>query len=199
MTDRPSTTGFYFFEPQFVNDQISVRAQSWIKISGDQGPEIPETHMTIVCAHLYGSYFDTPRNNRFIKDFKHKMDHLIAGQCSCESCNGLIHCLYCATEVLIKFERLDNGSRGGFLIITKWIRVSIGLSPSRDLWNRHIGNKECPLPESHVIVPGNIRVDYEDQAVNKYDSLLTVAQARKLVQGKALSWDFTTAWADFRR
>lgn len=38
MTYLPANMGLLFFEPRFVNDQIAVRAQSWILIRGDTEP-----------------------------------------------------------------------------------------------------------------------------------------------------------------
>ena len=69
-----------------MDDQISVRAQSWILVPGEQGPVMPKKHFTTVCAHLDGN---SHSENQYIQVFKCKLEHLINKQESCKKCRTL--------------------------------------------------------------------------------------------------------------
>lgn len=181
MTYLPASIGLYLFEPRFVNDQISVRAQSWILIPGEQGSILPRRHYTTVCAHLDGN---SRNENPYIVIFRCKLKHLVAKQDSCENCRSLIRCRYCPTEVCVEAKRLDRDSKGGVLIITKWQLLGSGLSPSEAHWKFHLEYPRTPWPYLPDCTPGSIRAGYEDQPGIRYDSLLKVTKASKLLNGR---------------
>lgn len=178
MTSLPTNSGLYFFEPRFVNDQISVRAQSWILIQGEQGSVVPRRHYTTVCAHLDGNSFN---ENPYIVSCRCKLKHLTAKQDSCERCRSLIRCHYCPTEVCVEAKRFDKGSNGGVLIITKWQLLGCGLSPSEAHWRLHLEDPSFPSSYLPDCALGSIRAGYEDQPGIKHDSLLKMTKAWKML------------------
>lgn len=174
----PSYRGLYFFEPRFVNGNISVRTQSWIFNPGDQGVIMPMKYLTTVCAHLDGdqSYYTNPYHTVF----RCKLEHLAAKQDSCEKCRSLIRCHYCSTEVYVEVKRLDD-SKGSVLITTKWQLLGDGLSPSEAHWESHLEPNRLLWPYFPDDAPGSIQAGYEDQPGIKFDSLLTLTEAWKVL------------------
>ena len=182
MTSLPSFEGLYLFEPRLVNGKIFVRTQSWIFNPGEQGAVVPRKHYTTVCAHLDG---DPPYQNPYTAVFRHQLEHLAAKQVSCQDCRRLISCHYCSTEVYIEAKRLEGDSKGGLLVITKWQLLGCGLSPSEVHWKSHLELPELPwlyLPDR---APGSIQASYEDQPGTKYDSLLQMAEAWRMLNERS--------------
>lgn len=188
ITSFPSHEGLYFFEPRFVNGNISVRAQSWIFNPGDRGVIIPVRHHTKVCAHLDGNIKGNPdeyqngnlyARNPYTTVFKCKMEQLAGKQDPCEKCRSLIRCHYCPTEVYVEAKRLDD-SNCTVLIVTKWQLLGHGLSPSEAPWESHLKPYRLPWPYLSDDAPGSIQASYEDQPGIKFDSLLKPAEAWKV-------------------
>lgn len=179
MSILPCNMGLYFFEPRFVRGQISVRAQSWVQISGALGFVVPREQLTTVCAHLSG---DSPKENPYVSLLRCKMEHLVNKQDRCEKCSGLIRCRFCPTEVCVEAKRLDKDCRGGFLVITKWQMIGRGLSPFESHWRTHL-EPRARIPWAYLpdCAPGSIQAGYEDQPGIRHDSLLTAAEAWKLL------------------
>ncbi|MCJ1229015.1 hypothetical protein MMC12_005679 [Toensbergia leucococca] len=194
ITFLPEYMGLYLFEPRFVDDQLSVRAQSWILIPEEQGSIMPKTKRMTVCAHLNESHFHV--GNLYTMAFRCKLNHLADKQDSCDKCRSLIRCNYCPTEVRVEAKRLASDSKGGFLIITKWQALGCGRSPSEAHWITHLESPNIPVPYLPDCAPGSIQAGYEDQPGIKHDSLLTVAKAWELLnkkmkcdqRGSSLTW-----------
>ena len=183
MTLFPSYEGLYFFEPRLVNGQIFVRAQSWIFNPGEQGAEVPRRHCTTVCAHLDGN--SPYRRNSYTAVFRCQLEHLAAKQVSCRDCRRLISCHYCSTEVCVETKRLEGDSKGGVLVITKWQLLGCGLSPSEVYWNSHLELSRLLWQYLPDRAPGSIQASYEDQPGTKYDSLLKLAEAWRVLNEKS--------------
>lgn len=142
---------------------------------------MPRGYYTTVCAHLSG---DLHRENLFTEVFRCQLAHLADMDESCERCSGLARCSYCPTEVLVEAKRLDTNSRGGFLIITKWQLLGCGRSPSEASWKDHLERPIPPWSSFSNVALGSIRDGFEDQPGVKYDSILDLDTARKLLSGR---------------
>ena len=163
MKNLPANLELFFFEPRFLNDQVAVRAQSWILISGEKGSLGPRIHHTIVCAHLRGASHE---ENSYAAEFKSKLEHLVAKQDSCEQCRSLISCEYCLTEVYVDVEHFDKDYVAGLLVITKWQLLGRGLSPSETHWNSHLHNHKSMAVPSRLWArkySGSLRGSARDQ------------------------------------
>ena len=164
--------GLYFFEPRFVNDNIVVRAQSWI-FYDDRGVRMPFQYDTRLCAHLSK---DTGDQNPYSTVYRCKLEHLAAKQDSCKKCSNLIRCHYCPTEVHVEAKRFDD-SKGSVLITTKWLLLGNGLSPSEALWKSHLERSRLPWPYFSDDAPGSIQAGYEDLPGIKFDSVQKPTEA----------------------
>lgn len=182
MTLFPSYKGLYFFEPRLVNGKIFVRAQSWIFNPGEQGAVVPGRHYTTVCAHLDGN---PPNGNPYTAVFRCQLEHLAAKQVSCLDCRRLISCHYCSTEVCVEAKRLEGDSEGGVLVVTKWQLLGCGLSPSEVHWKSHLERSSLPWQYLPDRTPGSIQTSYEDQPGTKYDSLLKLAEAWRVLNERS--------------
>ena len=168
MTYQPTNLGFYFFEPRIVNNQVLVRAQSWVVTPKEQGL-LPLAHRTTVCSHIDADHRGA-NGGRFYLTVKYRSEKVHGGQESCGGCQDLIRCRYCPTEVLVQRKSACVQPEADLTVITKWQTLGYGISPFEPQWESHF-QPRAPWPWPPGSTPGAIREAFENQPGVRHDSI----------------------------
>lgn len=178
--------GFHFFEPRIVDDQMIVRAQSWIVIPSNDRVNIHKhfrlpgyLYDTRVCAHLD---LRDGEDNRLTWLLRCRLEHVrYQASSPCVSCVGNLRCPMCPTEVQVDIKTFCVGesktTRTIMLIITRWQLVGGGTSPYEGHWAHRL-SKRCNPWHWHEGGPlSNIKKSFEDQPGAKFDLILDAGEA----------------------
>ena len=184
----PKPKDLYLFETCFIGSKIYVRAQSWLWFERARKLKTPTTPFKSACVHMDPAWRP---GNGYTTAFKCKIHHLSKAQKDCKKCRRLIRCPFCPTEIAMEIKSGPDCLGGAFIVATKWQTLGYGLSPLGDEWKSHIEFKRLPWPYAPDDLPGSIRNMYEAQAKTKYESLLSVNKAKRLL-------DLAPALVDFR-
>ena len=176
MTILPIYQGLRLFESRFLDDQIYLRVQTWLWITAVQDSQIPMWHYAQICVHLDAN---SSNRNAYKKAIQCRFKHLFEARQDCNRCHDLIRCPFCPTEVIIETKCSSVDPQGAFLISTKWQVLGSGFLRWERSLKGHLEIAEAPL--WGATGRPNIRDDFEAQTEIKYDSLLSVVKARKLI------------------
>ena len=183
--------GFHFFEPRIVDDQMIVRAQSWIVIPSNDRVNIHKQfrlpgylYDTTVCAHLD---LRDGEDNRLTWLLRCRLEHMrYQASSPCVSCVGNLRCPMCPTEVQVDIKTVCGGesktTRTIMLIITRWQLVGGGTSPYEGHWANRLSKRCKPW---HWLEGGplsSIKKSFEDQPGTKSDLILDAGEAWRLVR-----------------
>ena len=191
MSSFAGYNGFHFFEPRIVDNQMIVRAQSWIvmpsndRVNVHKQFQLPEYFFnTTVCAHLDLGYGD---ENRLTRLLRCRLAHVRYQKSSpCVSCVGNLRCPMCPTEVQVDIKTFYGGKsktrRTIMLVVTRWQLVGGGTSPYEGHWAHRLSQRCIPWhwPEGGPL--SNIKNTFENQPGTKFDSILDAREAWRLVR-----------------
>ena len=181
---------FYFFEPRIVDNQMIVRAQTWLvmpynsRLDDHKKVRLPEFACdATVCAHLSAEGLD--RLSRAIHcRLRHARGQTLPPYCL--DCARVLRCPMCPTEVQVRTETFyvdkSKTRRVIILVVTKWQLVGDGTSPYEGRWANPLNERCDPWhwPEGDSVF--NIKDTYENQRGTKFDSILDARNAWKLVR-----------------
>lgn len=182
--------GFHFFEPRIVDDQMIVRAQSWIVIPSNDRVNVhkqfrlPEYLFdTTVCAHLN---LRDGEDNRLTRLLRCRLAHVrYQASSPCVSCVGNLRCPMCPTEVQVDIKTFCGGNskttRTIMLVVTRWQLVGGGTSPYEGHWAHRLSKRCNPW---HWLEGGplsDIKNTFENQPGTKFDLILDAGEAWRLV------------------
>ena len=183
---------FYFFEPRIVDNQMIVRAQTWLvmpyndRLHVHKECRLPQFSCeATVCAHLGAGGLEESRLTRVIQcGLGHARYQTSSSRCL--DCEGVLRCPMCPTEVQVGTETFyvdkSKTRRVVVLVVTKWQLVGDGTSPYEGRWANPL-NEHCDpwdWPEGDSV--SNIKDIYESQPGKKFDSILDARKAWKLVR-----------------
>ena len=183
--------GFHFFEPRIVDDQMIVRAQSWIVIPSNDRVNVHKQfrlpdHLfnTTVCAHLDLRYGEDNGLTRLVHC---RLAHVrYQASSHCVSCVGNLRCPMCPTEVQIDIKTFCGGksktTRTIMLVVTRWQLVGGGTSPYEGQWAHRLSKRCNPWhwPEGGPL--SDIKNTFENQPGTKFDLILDAGEAWRLVK-----------------
>ena len=191
MSSSEGYKGFRFFEPRIVDNQMIVRSQSWIvlpsndKVNVHKQFQLPEyLYKTTVCAHLDLAEGEDHRLTWLLRCRLAHVRHQTSSPCV--NCVGNLRCAMCPTEVQADIKTFCGGKsktrRTIMLIVTRWQLVGGGTSPSEECWAHRLSQRCSPWhwPEGGPL--SNIKSTFENQPGTKFDSILDVREAWRLVR-----------------
>ena len=188
--------GFHFFEPRIVNNQMIVRAQSWIvmpyndRLNVHKQFQLPERLFdTTACAHLnLGGWEENLLTwvvRRRLADIRYQTPS------PCVTCVGNIRCPMCPTEVQVDIRTVyidkSKTRRTIMLVVTRWQLVGGGTSPYEQCWAHRL-NQRCSQRHSPWEwlegdpLSNKIKHSFESQPGTKFDSILDAREAWRLVR-----------------
>ena len=182
--------GFHFFEPRIVDNQMIVRAQTWIVMLSKDGVDVQQ-HLdlpaylsaTTICAHLNLRIW---QENQLLQVVRCRLAHVQFHTPSpCVSCVGNIRCPLCPTEVQVDIKTLYSDEckmrSTTMLVITRWQLVGGGTSPYEEPWAYRLSRGCSPWHWLEGDPQSSIRHTFEGQRGTKFDSILDSRVAWKLV------------------
>ena len=183
---------FYFFEPRIADNEMMIRAQTWLvmpyndRINIHKQFKLPKFRCNAtVCAHLG---VEGSEENRLTQALHCRLDHAryqTSSPC-CPECSGMLQCPMCPTEVQVGTETFyvdkSKTRRVIILVITKWQLVGDGTSPYEERWANPLSKGCDPWPWPKGDSAFNIKDTYENQPGKKFDSILDARKAWKLVK-----------------
>jgi hypothetical protein len=118
-----------------------VRGQHWLLIPAGQVIKLSREAYPApkVCAQLNSSV-DYYNDNILITMLLCKVKHINKDEYPCSWCTGLKQCQYCPMEFQIGVKVFEG--RGIALVITKWLAVGSGMSPSDPKWCSHLHDED---------------------------------------------------------
>ena len=132
---------FYFFEPRIVDNQMIVRAQTWLvmpynsRLDDHKKLRLPEFACdATVCAHLSAEGLEESQLSRAINcRLRHARGQTLPPYCL--NCAAVQRCLMCPTEFQVRTETfyVDKSkiTRVIILVVTKWQLVGDWYLPIR--------------------------------------------------------------------
>ena len=121
-------------EPKIVDNELFLRVQQWIAFDQDDQPTFERLCGPSICTHISkirGDYLKP-----LTLDLLQCQVHHIGRRASCPKCSVLYRCIDCGVEYesdAILFE-----DRKLAVVITKWLNVGNGDSPTNPDWRRHL-------------------------------------------------------------
>lgn len=183
--------GFHFFEPRIVDDQMIVRAQSWIVIPSNDSLNYHKQfrlprylYNTTACAHLDLRHGE---DNPLTWLLRCRLAHVRYPVSSpCISCGRNLRCPMCPTEVQVDIKTFHDGksktTKTIMLVITRWQLVGGGTSPYEGHWAHRLSNQSNPWHWPNGDSVPNFKNTYENQPGPKFDAILDAGEAWKLVR-----------------
>ena len=185
--------GFHFFEPRIVENQMIVRAQSWIVMPYNdrfvhKQFQLPKPlYDTTACAHhnLRG-WEENPLTSLLrsgLADVRHQTSS------PCVACVGNIRCPRCPTEVQVDIKTIyvdkPKTRRIIMLVVTRWQLIGGGTSPYEEPWAHRLSQRCSPWHWLEGDPLTNVKHNFESQLGTKFDSILDVREAWRLVRRTA--------------
>lgn len=172
-SDSPTT--LLSVEPAILNDELHLRNQQWtVVIDGQIEMSVALRHLS-VCSHFNKSS-DTLQP---ILECKLRHHETSAG---CGTCHPYLRCTRCHIEFNI--ETRDLYVDGCAIIVTKWLRLGLGLSSADPHWRSHA--MEAMFLKTYVAVAasddGSLHEHFERQAKMGMDAL--TAKHESLLRSK---------------
>ncbi len=191
------------FEARIVSDEMITRTQHWSLMPVGQVCEWSQASYPClrVCPHL-DSFASPGRGNILPYLLYCRVEHIRKGQNPCGVCTGLKQCQYCPTEMQIDVKVFEG--RGIALVVTKWLAVGTGMSPSDPKWRSHLYDENHrPVFQRLSFKAGSIQKAFEQPSKFDFESPLTPKIEKQLLRREAWTRvcyeDIYVLWDSFRR
>lgn len=149
-------------EPRIIDDELLLRVQQWIMFDQDDRPAFERLCCPSICSHITKYFSKYAGSATFVLDLLHCQIQNVGGRERCPPCSILYRCADCAIEFESDAVHLKDGNV--VVVITKWLDVGNGNSPSDPNWRRHLyppsDGQPIAMPKDWV---GTKRI-YEGQA-----------------------------------
>ena len=117
-------------EPRIIDNELFLRVQQWIIFDQDDKPTFAKLCSPSICSHI-NKYAGTTTLDLLQCQTQH-----VGGRASCMTCSALYRCIDCALE--FESDAIYLEDRRLAVIITKWLNVGNGDSPTNPSWRRHL-------------------------------------------------------------
>lgn len=169
----------FSMEARVISGELLVRAQHWMLIPAGHNIEMPRIDFAYLCPHL-----ESPVKEDYLwKLLRCTMDHLNSKEDSCPTCTGLKQCRFCLTEFQIDVK--DFGTQGTAIVITRWLDLGIGETPTDPKWLSHFrycGRGKKPEEWRFEFGAGSIKSAFEQHQSFFFDSIITSGSIQKLLR-----------------
>ena len=125
-------------EPRIIDNELFLRVQHWIAFDQDDQPTFERTRGPSICSHINkyaGKYEGKDTGYTTIDLLQCQIQH-VGGRASCPTCSALYRCIDCAVE--FESDAIHLEDRKVAVIITKWLNLGNGDSPTNPNWRRHL-------------------------------------------------------------
>ncbi|KAF1821470.1 uncharacterized protein K489DRAFT_248682 [Dissoconium aciculare CBS 342.82] len=163
-------------EPAIVNDELNLRIQQWIVFASRHLEKSVELQQLSICNHFNND------DDTLGPILECKIRHRETRQ-GYATCHPYLRCPRCHIEFNIRTR--DLGVDGSAVIITKWVRLGRGLSPTDPHW--HLNAWESAFMQRNVpeqaTDDGSLHARFERQATMGIDALFP--EYMSLLRGKS--------------
>ena len=132
--ERDNAWSLLSVDPKIIDNELFLRVQHWVIFDWDKQPVFERLRGPSICSHI--SKFKGKLGGSATVDLLNCQTQHIDKRASCPTCNVLYHCVDCAVE--FESDAILVGGRTVAVIITKWLNLGSGNSPTDVDWRRHL-------------------------------------------------------------
>lgn len=121
-------------EPRIIDNELFLRVQQWIIFDQNDQPTFEKLRGPSICSHI-SKIAGNHTASTTLDLIQCQVQH-VGGRATCPKCSGLYRCIHCAVEFESDAIQLEDGKLA--VIITKWLNVGNGGSPTDPSWQRHL-------------------------------------------------------------
>jgi hypothetical protein len=127
-TDFSNIITLLSVEPAIIKDELYLRIQQWVVVVGGDLARAGLLQSLSICNH-FSDACSTLRPILVCKLYHHETRQ------ECATCQPYLQCTKCRIEFNIQTRDLGVDDRA--IIVTKWVRLGHGLSPTDPHWRPH--------------------------------------------------------------
>lgn len=142
----PQISTLLSVEPSIIDSELFLRVQHWIIFDQDDQPVFERLRGPGICSHITRYVGST------VLDLIQCQIQHIGERAGCPKCSLLYRCDQCSVEFESNTTYID--SRKVAVVITKWLNLGSGRTPTDPKWQRHLyppwEGQSVPLPKNWI-------------------------------------------------